>query len=82
MRLKQLKWALFGDFNVCLSGCFHDVNFVYFKDDATSVTSASNTDTTSRSRSGTPTIKTNGNNKRGKKRLKAPKSQKSSFKFS
>lgn len=44
-----------------------------FQDDVISLTSTSNTDTTSRSRSGTPTNKVTNGNKRGKKGSKIPK---------
>ncbi|XP_055302918.1 polycomb protein eed-B [Sitodiplosis mosellana] len=50
-------------------------------DDVISLTSTSNTDTTSRSRSGTPTNKVANGNKRGRRKSKTPKVVKSTFKF-
>lgn len=53
----------------------------YHQDDVISLTSTSNTDTTSRSRSGTPTNKVTNGNKRGRRKSKPPKVVKSTFKF-
>lgn len=56
-------------------------NVSHHQDDVISLTSTSNTDTTSRSRSGTPTNKVTNGNKRGRRKSKPPKVVKSTFKF-